>query len=168
MPRPGPSRSQPPRRTKPPPEDVVDRVLLALVRNVAPTELEKNAAQLGTDAAGVAAAIAEARRRITLAARFNRDQEMGRAYHRLNDLYKTSTAIQDAKTALAAQRELHRLLGLYTHQAPTSTSTTDPDAELARANLRSLAIGTDADSLAELARLAVARIVELSTNACHR
>jgi hypothetical protein len=60
------------------------------------------------------AAIIDARRRITIAADYNRTEEIGTAYIRLHDLYKRSLNVQDVKTALAAQKELNKLLDLYT------------------------------------------------------
>lgn len=54
--------------------------------------------------------LAIARRRITLAADYNRDEVLGQAITRLDDLYVRALGVQDVKTALAAQREKGRLL----------------------------------------------------------
>ena len=49
--------------------------------------------------------VAEARKRITVAADYTRDEQIGRAVMRLDDLYAKSIAGQDIRTALQAQRE---------------------------------------------------------------
>jgi hypothetical protein len=46
-------------------------------------------------------------------ANFNPEVEMGRAYSRLNLIFLNGVKVQDFKTAIAAQKELNRLLGLY-------------------------------------------------------
>ncbi len=62
-----------------------------------------------------------ARRKLTLAAQYDRDEELGRAISRLEELYRramTRVAIEpgmllpDLRAALLAQKELNRLLGL--------------------------------------------------------
>ena len=55
----------------------------------------------------------QARKRITVAADYTRDEQLGKAVIRLDDLYAKSIAAQDTRTALQAQRELNRLLSLY-------------------------------------------------------
>lgn len=60
--------------------------------------------------------IARATEQITAHAKFERASELGKAILRLNDLYARTTKIQDYKTAMAIQRELNELMGLY---APT-------------------------------------------------
>lgn len=44
---------------------------------------------------------------------YARDEQLDKAVMRLDDLYAKSIAAQDTRTALQAQRELNRLLGLY-------------------------------------------------------
>ena len=58
------------------------------------------------------AAIEIARGKIRDAIGVDREERTGEAIVRLNDLYERSLRIQDCKTALAAQKELNRLLGL--------------------------------------------------------
>jgi len=52
------------------------------------------------------AIVGEARKRITVAADYARDEQIGVAFMRLNDLYSKSVVAQDYRTALAAQKEL--------------------------------------------------------------
>ena len=69
--------------------------------------------QAGCDPDAARRIVAEARQRITVAADYARDEQLGKAVMRLDDLYAKSIAAQDTRTALQAQRELNRLLGLY-------------------------------------------------------
>lgn len=57
--------------------------------------------------------IARATARFEAHAKVRRDQELGKAIARLNDLYSRTHRVQDFKTCLMAQRELNELLGLY-------------------------------------------------------
>jgi len=108
--------------------------------------------------------IADARRKITLAADFARAEEIGRAYHRLNDLYAQAKKGRDFRTALSVQRELDKLLGLYEENGDGDSAgggAEDPrDAAMARQHLEALGFGRKGAPLAELARLAVQRIIE--------
>jgi hypothetical protein len=67
----------------------------------------------GQDLDSARRTVAEARQRITVAADYARDEQLGKAVMRLDDLYAKSITGQDTRTALQAQRELNRLLGLY-------------------------------------------------------
>jgi len=155
---------------KPPPigEAVLGRVILLLA------SLQDRAAvaeacrsKLEIPDGQVDATIEEARRQITLAADYHRNQELGRAITRLNDCYERSLKIQDVKTALAAQKEINKLLDLY---RPTD-GPVDPDRETThdqavdelaevRDHLAPLGLADDETSTVELARLAVAAICE--------
>lgn len=156
-----------PRATAKPrfPAGLVDRLVLMLVSNVPPDAIAASADKLDTTPQVLAAAVTEARRQITLAADFHRDREIGLAYKRLNEIFRRSLAIQDGKTALAAQKELNKLLRLYEPgPAGPVEVTTDggSDAAAAREHLATLGLADEDEPLAELARLAVLRIVELN------
>lgn len=140
-------------------QDVLDKLVLLLVSQVAGPALDEAAARLGVPAEKIPDTIAEARRRLTVAADYSRDEQIGTAFVRLNDLYRRSLAVQDVKTALAAQRELNKLLHLY----PVKGTDTAPagGTAAARACLVALGLGPDDTDLAELCRRAAARIVEL-------
>jgi hypothetical protein len=95
--------------------EAVDKVVLLLVSGVSAEAAEVACLEkLKLTRADAKAAIIDARRRITIAADYNRTEEIGTAYIRLHDLYKRSLNVQDVKTALAAQKELNKLLDLYT------------------------------------------------------
>lgn len=72
--------------------------------------------KLTTDGASKADALAALNNVLTYyktLANFNPEVEMGRAYSRLNLIFLNGVKVQDFKTAIAAQKELNRLLGLY-------------------------------------------------------
>ncbi len=60
----------------------------------------------------VDALIEAATEKLARAAQYHRDHELGRAIIRLNECYRRAVADKDNKAAIAAQRELIRLLGL--------------------------------------------------------
>jgi hypothetical protein len=145
-----------------------DKLVLLLVSGLRESAILKAAGKLGLTGDAAVAALAEARAQISAAAGIDRTVEAGTAYTRLQDLYRRALAVQDTKTALTAQRELNKLLNLYsTPLAPQTTTQDGTVAEIAaaRAYLEPLNLGRPDDSLAELARLAVARIVELTASA---
>ena len=76
---------------------------------------------MSVPAAQAEAVVKEARRRLTVAAEFDRDEEIGKAVLRLEDLFRTSLLAKDTRTALQAQRELSRLLRLYDRDDPGET-----------------------------------------------
>jgi len=144
-------------------EETRERVLLLMLSGLSPAAVaDAMAEKLGIPAEQIDAELAEARRRITLAATFNRDEELGRAILRLNDCYKQALGQKDPKTALTAERERIKLLRL--DAMPIDTGGTGPGAdELAavRAQLEPLNLAPPDTNVVELCRLAVARIVAL-------
>ncbi|MHC4092925.1 MAG: hypothetical protein ACYSVY_22065 [Planctomycetota bacterium] len=95
--------------------DVLDQVVLLVVQGVAETEVrEECATKLGiTDKRAIGRLIAQAKKKITIAAQFNRDHEVGQARIRLNQVYAKADKEGDQRTALAAAKELNKLLDLY-------------------------------------------------------
>jgi len=130
--------------------------------------------KLGVPAEKVSDLIAEARRRITLAAEQGRDELLGTALTRLNDLYarcmiaasdgSTSPTVALAK-ALAVQQEINRLTGLHAGRADESPA--EGAAELREeldavaAYLVPLGLAEPDYPVREHARLAAQRIREL-------
>ena len=107
-------------------ETLRDRVVLLLTNGMSVEAAEGYALKQGNlDADAARRLVAEARQRITVAADYARDEQLGKAIVRLDDLYAKSVAAQDTRTALQAQRELNRLLGLY----GGSGAGTSPDGE---------------------------------------
>ena len=87
-----------------------------ILAGVSSSGITAQAERLGMTAETVVDAIAEAKRAITLAADYNRDEQIGIAFARINNIYSIS-ADSDLKTALAAQKELNKLLSLYSGSA---------------------------------------------------
>lgn len=141
--------------------DAVDSLVLAITRGVAGTDLEEAARRLVSERQ-VARTVAAARRAITRAADFARDEELGKAITRGHEIYRLALESGDLKTALAAQRETNRLLGLHEAAAASgSVGSTAEDAGDIRAeleaigsHLRPLGLAPDTYPLAEVARIA--------------
>lgn len=68
--------------------------------------------------------IQKATARLKAHADYKREEQLGVAIHRLNNLYRSSLKIQDYKGALAVQKELNLLLGLH---APSRHEITGKD-----------------------------------------
>jgi len=95
-------------------ESLRDRVVLLLTNGMSVEAAEGYCIKQGSlDAEAARRLVSEARQRITVAADYARDEQLGKAVMRLDDLYAKSIAAKDTRTALQAQRELNRLLGLY-------------------------------------------------------
>lgn len=95
------------------PASLRDRLLLLLVNGMTVEAAEGYCVQQGLDQDSSKGAVQDARKRLTVAADYARDEQLGRAVMRLDDLYAKAIAGQDPRTALQAQRELNRLLNLY-------------------------------------------------------
>ena len=98
----------------------IERVIIWMVSGMAGADLENACvAKLDVDPAQVKTVIAEARKRLTLAAEYNRNEMLGTALTRLNDIYaRCIRAGADGNgpnlaKALDVQKEINRLAGLY-------------------------------------------------------
>lgn len=80
--------------------------------------------QWGLQVRAIEYLIAKATARLQEQAKYIRDIQLGKAIARMDDLYSRTHRIQDYKTALAAQKELNELLGLY---APKRMEFTGPE-----------------------------------------
>jgi predicted DNA-binding protein (UPF0251 family) len=159
---PAPAPKEPARKPGRPPTGAaaVEKAVLFLVtlQNLADVEAAL-VGKLGIPKHQVANIIAQARRKITLAADYARDEEIGKAITRLGDIYQRSIAMQDIKTALAAQREVSRLLGLL--RKPPEEDGAGPEAERLRTiagHLLPLRLADPSRPLEEHARLAAGAI----------
>jgi len=144
-----------------------DKVLLLLVSGLAESVVEKTAVEsLGLKPAQAKRLIGRVRRRLA-ALTTSRDEQLALAVLRLNDLHAKAKATQDVKSAIAAQRELNKLLGLC--RPPKAAPSVEKDdaspatAEIAaiRAHLAPLGLADEDAPTVELARLAVAEILKL-------
>ncbi len=147
------------------PPDVLDQTVSLLLTLESINQVRQAlTGKLGIAPDVAAAAITRARRRLALAAGFNFAEELGKAVKRLNQLYRRVLQDKDYRAALACQRDLNRLMGLYEAQAKeqaADTSIMAADHEAAKRQLSPLALHDGDAPLAELCRLAVGRIVEL-------
>lgn len=145
-------------------QTATDKIVLLMVSGMSRTDLENACVmKLGIEPHKVAAAITKARRRLTLAADYNRDEQLGTAITRMNDIYGRGIRAADIKTALTAQREINKLLDLYREAAGSSGAGDAEDsaidevrAELAAIRDHLLPLGLAAESypLREHARIA--------------
>ncbi len=141
------------------PITTADRLLLAVVAGGDP---EGAAADLGVPEADVPAAAAEVRRRIVGAADLHRDAELTDAIARLDELYRAAQSDGETKDAIAAQKELNKLRGLYrTSAKPAAGGRAERELDAIDGHLRPLQLADASAGPGELARLAVAEIVRL-------
>ncbi len=142
---------------------VIDRVILWMASGLSGSDLSNACVgKLDVDPAAVTGVIAEARRRLTLAAEYNRDELLGTALTRLNDLYGRSIGKQDLAKALAVQKEINRLASLQ------GSGTSDlgggeavEELTAVTKQLHDLALADPAYPPREHVRLAIQRIREL-------
>jgi hypothetical protein len=111
-----------------------DRIVLLLINGMSAEAAKSFAIQGGADPETAEVLVAEARKRITVAADYTREEQIGRAVMRLEDLYAKSIAGQDTRTALQAQRELNRLLDLYAG-SPRAPMVSSEDVSMLRRQL---------------------------------
>ena len=119
-----------------------DRVLLLLVNGMAAEAVEEHCTRTGQSPDAARALVQEARQRLTVAADYVRDEHLGRAILRLEDIYAKSITAQDLRIALQSQREINRLLGLYSDADRNQPAGDDAAAEaLARVAAYLLPLG---------------------------
>ncbi len=146
--------------------ELVETAVLLLVRHRDAATVRARLIEHGLAAAIAEETVAEARRRLTIAAGADRVEELGRAIQRLNDLYERSwrTIAEDPTPAAAAftsaaniQKELNRLLDLYRPgDLPGNTiSEESSELQLIRDYLEPLGLGDPSLPVSELVRLAV-------------
>ncbi len=166
------AKSKPAPKPKiPPPPDPLQSAMDLMVNNV-PDDvvLETLKEQSSLTAKEAAKVMAQAKGKILSAADFDRRKELGQARIRLTNIYTTSLNEKNTATALAAQRDLGKLMGLYDAEkidpSPATEGADDsgPELELVRGYLEPLNLSAGATSVPELARLAAAKIIALQSN----
>ena len=153
-------------------DSTVDRVLLWMVSGMSGADLETACiAKLDVDPAQVKSVIGEARKRLTIAAEYNRDEMLGTALTRLNDLYSRCIRAGQGSDgpnlakALDVQREINRLAGLYRGPAtaadePGGASESSDELEVVAGHLLPLVLASESYPIHEHARLAAQVIQE--------
>ena len=114
-----------------------DRVVLLLTNGMTVEAAESYCISQRQDLDTARRTVSEARQRITVAADYARDEQLGKAVMRLEDLYAKSIAGKDVRSAIAAQKELNRLLRLYDapEQAPQAGGQQDDEGAANRLDL---------------------------------
>lgn len=108
-------------------QTAMDKIVLLMVSGMSQADLENACVmKLAIEPHKVADAITAARRRLTLAAEYNRDEQLGTAITRMNDIYGRAIRAADIKTALTAQREINKLMDLY-REAVGSSGASDAE-----------------------------------------
>jgi len=90
-----------------------DKVVLLLTSGTSLGRVEQFCTAQGLSAEDTVKVIEQAREKITLAADYSREEQLGEAIAQLKDLYSKSILAKDPRTALQARRELNRLMDLY-------------------------------------------------------
>jgi len=127
-------------------DSAIERVLLWMVSGMSGPALENACiSKLDVDPAEVKAIIAEARKRLTLASEYNRNEMLGTALTRLNDIYARcirgdGNGNVNLAKALDVQKEINRLAGLY----PTTGQAEDAPMRLEDMDLDLLSAAADA------------------------
>src|SRR5262249_49765749 len=84
-------------RRRPATDSLADSILLRLINGADAAQVEAETRAGGESAANASRLVATARRRITLAADYNRDEQVGRAVLQLDDLFARSVKADDAR-----------------------------------------------------------------------
>ena len=157
------TRKKPTPKPRPPADDATigQLVLLMVAGHQADAIRTQAAASFDLTPDQLAEAITEARRRLQLAAEYNRDEALGTAIKRLNSCYAQAAKDGDIKTAVVAQRELNRLMDIGPKDNGPDAAAQEADETLAAVvghldGLNLAAAGTAPD---ELVRLAVGEIM---------
>lgn len=102
-------------------------MILLLINGVSLENARAFCLQRGITPGEVEAVLKQARARITVAADYAREEQVGRAVMRIENLYARSLAEHDNKTALQAQKELNRLLSLYSGAGKAAGALSEAD-----------------------------------------
>ncbi|KAA0253406.1 MAG: hypothetical protein EDX89_14395 [Acidobacteria bacterium] len=95
-------------------EERVTEVYILLIRGASRADILRHAADRWHLATRQAEDyLARANARLRELASFIHEEELGKARERLNDLYSKNYRVQSYRDALACQKELNELLGLY-------------------------------------------------------
>lgn len=132
---------KPPTPEPPPNTTLAEQLVLLLVSGIPAETAERYCVQQGQTPANAKALVIDARNKITVAADFNREEQIGLQITRLEALYKSANGAKDFRTALQSIREKSRLLRLYNE--PDSGINADLDAQESQTIRRQLKLITD-------------------------
>lgn len=112
--------------------DLLNALVLLLIGGQSVEAVGEYCRRQGMNAAEAQSAVAEAQKRIAIAAQFDRTEELGKAVKRLEDLYAKATVARDLRTALQVTREINRLLSLYPEKTGGDAPAAGGDPDTAR------------------------------------
>lgn len=146
-------------------ETAIEELVVLITRDVPEPMLLKAARERhNVDETNAKKLLAAARRKLTLAARYHRDREIGLAYKRLNALFASSLQTSQNAVALAAQKELNKLLNLYSTPEIETQDTSSPANTAAenaiRDHLVPLELADASAPLVEHVRIASLRLMD--------
>ena len=123
--------------------------------------------KLGFSEVDAKATVEKALQEITLAADFDRREQIGKAVIRLEDIYEKSMKIQEQKTALSTQKEINKLLALYSKDEDRQGESNTNTEELARIRDQIQPFQTQNSDVpvAEMVRLLLLDYMRLKQNA---
>lgn len=121
-------------------ESTIDKLILLIVGGMGEADLRTACtANFGLDPADVDQAIETAKQKLTKAASYDRDEALGKAITRVEDIYTRAIRAKDIRTALTAQRELNKLLALYAEEGTAASDADAPQAAPSTADAEELA-----------------------------
>jgi hypothetical protein len=146
----------------------IETLILLLCKIPQLSKVRRACSELGFDENELDIAIAEARRQLTIAADYHRDEEIGKSIIRYEDIYHQAYKDKSYKLALSAEKARVALLGLASAEklevtetsAATEFSETQSELIEIRNHLEPLELAPVGASLSELARLAALKITE--------
>jgi hypothetical protein len=137
-------------------------VLSLIIKGYPKAEILEALAEKGIAAEEAARLMGEACLKVRLASEWERDEQTGLMLIRLNEIYDEARMRGFLKEALAAQKELNRVLGLAKTAGETDSAgkseNAEAELEAVRGYLEPLGLAAEGTAVSELARLAVARL----------
>ncbi len=146
-----------------PDQDTIDKVILLMTSGLRDNQLRATACQhIKRSEAIIDAAITEARKRLTLAAEYNRNEELALSIQQWRNLFQLAIAQNSLPDASAARNRLDTLLGLK--QAPPTEppgpTGDSPEAQAIQKHLLPFALTDESQPLVEHVRLAALKLSE--------
>ncbi len=136
---------------------MLDRIISLLVEGVSESDILEICAKSGVEDPNKC--LSQARKKLTIAASYNRDEQLGISIKRVNDIFESSMKEGDVKTALAAQKEISKLMDLYKAVSGIVKDSIDSnELQAVRDHLLPLEMTNQEKPISEHARLAALEI----------
>lgn len=144
-------------------EELIETLLIAMINSGVSEEVLVSSCQTARPELSledIRETVKESRIRLTRAADYSRDEEFARAKRRCEEIYNNAYREGRMREALAAQKELNRLMDLNKRETESGGSSESAELQRIRSYFSPLGWG-DNLPVWELARLAVQKIVDL-------